>query len=74
MAGAYRRMYNGKLYILYASSNITRVIKWNRRVAGHVARMGMMRSVCRVLVGKPEQKRPLGRRRHKREDSIREIG
>jgi hypothetical protein len=33
------------------------------RLAGHVARMGEERKVCRVLVGKPEEKRPLGRPR-----------
>jgi len=46
---------------LYCSSNIVRVIKWRRvRWAGHVARMVEQRRVYRVLVGKPEGKRPLG--------------
>jgi len=40
------------------------------RWAGHVACMGKMRGVYRVLVGKPEGKRPLGRRRHRWEDNI----
>ena len=37
---------------------------------GHVARMGESRSVYRVLVGKPEGKRPLGRPRHRWGDNI----
>ena len=41
------------------------------RWAGHVARMGEVRGVCRVLVGKPEGKRPLGRPRHRWVDNIR---
>jgi hypothetical protein len=40
------------------------------RWAGHVARMGEMRNVCRLLVGKPEGKRPLGRQRHRWIDNI----
>jgi hypothetical protein len=46
---------------LYSSHNIVRVIKWRRmRWAGHVARVGEERGVYRVLVGKPERKRPRG--------------
>jgi hypothetical protein len=40
-------------------------------MVGNVARMGEDRSMYRVLVGKPEGKRPLGRPRHRREDNIR---
>ena len=40
------------------------------RWAGHVARMGERRDVCRVLVGKPEGKRQLGRPRRRWEDNI----
>ena len=48
------------------SRNIVRVIKSRRmRWAGHVARMGEERGVYRVLVGKPEGRRPLGRLRHR---------
>jgi hypothetical protein len=56
-----------------------RVIKSRRmRWAGHVARMGERRGAYRVLVVKPEGRRPLGRRRHRWEDNIktdlREVG
>ena len=59
--GEWRRLHNEELNDLYCSPNIVRVIKWKRmRWAGHVARMGEERGVFRVLVGKPEGKRPLG--------------
>ena len=64
---------------LYYLPNIVRVVKSRRmRWAGHVSRMGEGRGVHRVLVGKPEGKRPLGRPRHRWEDNIkmdlREVG
>ena len=62
VTGECRRLYNEELNDLYSSSNVFRVIKSRRmRWAGHVARMGKRRGVYRVLVGKPEGKRPLGR-------------
>jgi hypothetical protein len=77
--GSWRKLHNYELYSLYSSPNIVRVIKSRRmRWSGHVARMGKGRGVYRVLVWKPERKRPLGRPRRRWEDNIkmdlREIG
>jgi len=56
---------------LYCSPNIVRMIKSRRiRWAGHVARVGEKRGVVRLLVGKPEGKRPLGRPGSRWEDNI----
>jgi len=69
--GEWRKLHNDELNDLYSSPNIVRVVKSRRmRWAGHVARMGERRDVYRVLVGKPEGKRPLGRTRHRWEDNI----
>ena len=64
VTGEWRRLHNEELKDLYSSPNFVRVIKSRRmRWAEHVARMGEERGVYRVLVGKPEGKRPLGRPR-----------
>jgi hypothetical protein len=71
VTGERRKLHNEELKNLY-SSNIVRVIKSRRlRWAGYVARMGEGRVVYRVLVGKPEGKRPLGRSRRRWEDNVR---
>jgi len=62
VAGEGRKLQNEELNDLYCSTNIVRVIKSRRmRWVGYVARMGERRGVYRVLVGKPEGKRPLAR-------------
>jgi hypothetical protein len=70
--GEWRKLHNEELNCLYSLLNIARVIKSRRmRWAGHVARTREGRGVHRVLVGKPEGKRPLGRPRCSWEDIIR---
>ena len=67
----WRKLHNEELNDQYSSPNIFRVIKSRRmKWAGHVARMGEKRGVYRVLMGKPEGKRPLVRPRGRREDNI----
>jgi hypothetical protein len=69
--GSWRKLHNDELHSLYSSSNTVRVIKSRRMSwAGHVARMGEGRGVYRVLVGRPEGKRPLGRTRRRWEGNI----
>jgi hypothetical protein len=77
--GGWRKLDNEELHNLYSSPSIFRVIK-SRKIkwARHVARMGQKRNVYRILVGKPEGSRLLGRPRLRREDNVkmdlREIG
>jgi len=66
VTGEWRRLHSEELNDLYCSPNIVRAIKSRRmRWTGHVARMGEERGLYRVLVGKPEGKRPLGRPRRR---------
>ena len=74
VTGAWRKLHNEELNDLYSLPNIVRAVKSRRmRWAGHMARMGEDRGVHRVLVGKPEEKRPLGRPRHRWEDNIKRV-
>jgi len=71
VTGEWRKLHNEELSDLYSLLNIMRVVKSRRMSwAGHVARMGEGRGVHRVLVGKPEGKRQLGRPRRRWEDNI----
>jgi len=66
VTGEWRKLHNEELSELYTSPNIVRVIKSRRmRWVGHVACMGERGGVYRILVGKPEGKKPLGRPRRK---------
>jgi hypothetical protein len=70
VTGDWIKLYNKDLNDLYSSPNIVRVIKSERmKRVGHAARMGEKRGEYRVLVGKPEGKRPLGRLRCRWEDN-----
>ncbi|KAJ4444170.1 hypothetical protein ANN_05960 [Periplaneta americana] len=71
VTGEWRKLHNAELHALYSSPDIIRNIKSRRlKWAGYVARMGESRNAYRVLVGRPEGKRPLGRPRRRWEDNI----
>jgi hypothetical protein len=79
ITGEWRKLHSRELHNLYSSPDIIRQIKSKRtKWAGHVERTGEERKVYRVLVEKPEGKRPLGRPRRKWDDGMemdrREIG
>jgi hypothetical protein len=66
------KLHNEELHKLYISPSIIRIIKSRRmKWAGHVARMGEKRNAYRILVGKPEGRRALGRPRRRWEDNVR---
>jgi hypothetical protein len=72
MTGEWRKLHNEELHDLYSSPSIIRIMKERRmRWAGHVARMWERRNAYRLLVGKPEGRRRLGRPRRRWLDSIR---
>jgi hypothetical protein len=67
-----RKLHNGELRDLYSSPSVITIVKSRRmRWAGHVARMGEKRNAHRLLVRKPEGRRPLGRPRRRWVDNIR---
>jgi hypothetical protein len=71
MIGGRRKLHNEELHILYCSPSIIRMIKSGRmRWAGYVARVGRRGIYVKILVGKPEGKRPLARPRCRWEDNI----
>jgi hypothetical protein len=71
VTGEWRMLHNDELNDLYSLPNIVRVVKSRRmRWAGHVARVGEDKGVHRMLVGKSDRKRPLGRPRRRWEDNI----
>jgi hypothetical protein len=66
VTGGWRKLHNEELQNLYSSTSIIKLLNWRKmRWAGHVARMGEKRKEYRLLVGKLEGKRPLGRPRHR---------
>jgi hypothetical protein len=79
VTGGWRKQHNEVLHNLYYSPSIIRMTKsGGMRCAGHVAQIEEQRNAYRILVGTPEGKRPLGRRRHRWVDTnkmdLREIG
>jgi hypothetical protein len=65
VTGEWRELHNEELRDLYSSPSIIRIIKSRMRWADHIARMKGKRNAYRLLVGKPERKRPLGRARRR---------
>jgi hypothetical protein len=70
VTGEWKKLHSEELHNLYSSPDIRQIKSRLMRWAGHVAHMGEERKSCKVLVGKPIGKRPLGRPRCKWEDGI----
>jgi hypothetical protein len=71
MAGSWRRLHNEELHAFYMSPNISIVMKSRMRLTKHVACMGEIRNMYKILFGKPEGMRPLKRHRCTCEDNNR---
>jgi hypothetical protein len=71
VTGEWRKLHNEELHDLYSPRNIRIINERRMRWAGHVARMGEKRNAHRLLVGKPEGRRPLGKPRRRWLDNIR---
>jgi hypothetical protein len=72
VTGEWRKLHNEELLDLYSSPSIIRIMKSRRmRWAGHVARISENRKAYRLLVGKPEGKRPLRKPRRRWLNNIR---
>jgi hypothetical protein len=71
VTGEWRKLHNEELRDFYSSPSIIRIIKTRIRWSPHVARIGEKRNAYRLLVEKPEGKRPLGRPRRRWVDNIR---
>jgi hypothetical protein len=71
VTGGWKKLHNDELHNLYSSPSIIRMIKSRTmKWAGHLARMGGKRNAYKILVGKPEGKRPLGRPRRRWVENI----
>jgi hypothetical protein len=69
--GGWRKLHNEQLHELYSSPSIIRMVRSKRmRLAGHIAQTGEKSNPCKILVGKREGKRPLGRPRRRWVDNI----
>jgi hypothetical protein len=71
VTGEWRKQHNKELRDFYSLTSIIRIIKSRMKWAGHLARIGEKRNAYRLLLGKSEGKRPLGRPRHRWVDNIR---
>jgi hypothetical protein len=71
VAGRLGKLHNEEIHYLYASPNIITVIKSKRIWVGYVVCMGEMRNTYKILAGKPQGRRQLGRTRHSWENNIR---